>query len=96
LKYSTGCYNQTQRTDSVEADHQDVWDAFLAKGGKTFNSVYEKGERLMRKRVKADYRTNVTGLPGMVLDSLRDSYAILSYLVPPRLRHNDSPDITTH
>src|SRR5947208_1064428 len=56
--------------------HQDVWDAFLAKGGTTFNSVYDKGERLKRKRVKADYRTNVTGLPSMVLDSLRDSYAI--------------------
>lgn len=60
--------------------HQDVWDAFLNKGGKTFTSVHEKGMRLMRKRVKSDYRTQAVIASPMVQDSLRDSYAILSYL----------------
>ena len=60
--------------------HQDVWDAFLSKADARFNSVYEKGQRLRRKRIEADYRTNVTGLSSMVLDSLRDSEAILSFL----------------
>jgi hypothetical protein len=74
------CENNAIPIAPTGRSHQDVWDAFLAKGGTTFNSVHEKGERLMRKRVKADYRSNVTGLQSMVLDSLRDSYAILSYL----------------
>lgn len=76
----TFCNNKGILIIDTGKPHQDVWDAFLAKGGKTFSSVYDKGERLKRKRVKADYRDEVAGLPSMAQDSLRDSYAILSYL----------------
>lgn len=69
--------------------HQDVWDAFFNKGGRTFTGVYENGQRLKRKRVEADYRSHVTISPSMIVDSLKESYAILSYLgasppPPPR------------
>ena len=62
--------------------HRDLWDAFLKKGGRTFTSVYEKGERLRRKRTKADYESDVPGLASMVTDSLRESDAILNFLRP--------------
>jgi uncharacterized protein (UPF0332 family) len=69
--------------------HQDVWDAFFEKGGKTFTSVYEKGDRLRRKRAIADYRSHQVTSASTAQDCLRDSYAILSYLgasppPPPR------------
>ncbi len=60
--------------------HQDVWDAFLRKGGTTFTSVYNKGDRLRRKRVIADYRSHQSTSAAITEDCLRDSYAILSYL----------------
>ncbi len=60
--------------------HQDVWDAFLKKGGRTFTSVYDNGQRLIRKRVISDYRTHEVVSQSMTQDSLRESYAILSYL----------------
>jgi hypothetical protein len=60
--------------------HQDVWDAFLKKGGTTFTRVYDNGDRLRRKRVKADYRTHEVISQGMTQDSLKESYNILFYL----------------
>ena len=60
--------------------HKDLWDAFLRKGGRTFASVYDKGQRLRRKRTKADYDSEVSGLSSVTADSLRDADAILSFL----------------
>lgn len=60
--------------------HQDVWEAFNNKGGKTFTRVYENGQRLRRKRMKSDYRSHETISLSMTQDSLRESYAILYYL----------------
>lgn len=60
--------------------HQDVWEAFNNKGGKTFTSVYEKGQRLRRKRTISDYRSHEIISPSTAQDSLRESYTILYYL----------------
>ena len=60
--------------------HKDLWDAFLRKGGRTFASVHDKGQRLRRKRTKADYDSEVSGLSSVTADSLRDADAILSFL----------------
>src|SRR2546425_4064208 len=60
--------------------HKDLWDAFLRKGGRTFASIYDKGQRLRRKRTKADYDNEVSGLSSVTADSLRDAGAILGFL----------------
>lgn len=67
---------------STGNSHKDVWDAFLRKGGRTFTSVADKGDRLRRKRTQADYDSILTGLSSKVTDSLNDANAILSYLKP--------------
>src|SRR5437016_3862492 len=60
--------------------HKDLWDAFLRRGGRTFAKVHDKGQRLRRKRTKADYDSEVSGLSSVTADSLRDADAILSFL----------------
>ena len=60
--------------------HKDLWDAFLRKGGRTFASVHDEGQRLRRKRTKADYDSEVSGLSLVAVDSIRDCEAILSFL----------------
>ena len=56
--------------------HRDLWTAFLRRGGRTFTSIYDKGERLRRKRTKADYEIDVPGLSSMTEDSMRDAEAM--------------------
>jgi uncharacterized protein (UPF0332 family) len=60
--------------------HRDLWTAFLKRGGRTFTSVYDKGERLRRKRTRADYDSEIFGLTSMAADSIRDADAIRSFL----------------
>src|SRR5205807_8039448 len=60
--------------------HKDLWDTFLRKGGRTFVSIHDKGQRLRRKRAKADYDSEVFGLSSVAVDSIRDGEAILSFL----------------
>lgn len=62
--------------------HQDVWDAFLKRGGQIFTTVYDKGTRLKRKRKLADYKDEITGLPSLVSHSISEANDILSYLKP--------------
>lgn len=63
--------------------HQDVWNAFLAKGGASFTTIYDKGTRLKRKRKLADYKDDIDRLASIVNDSIRDADDILKRLNPP-------------
>ncbi len=62
------------------SDHYDLWETFGKRAGTTFAAVHTMGNRLKRKRVNADYDANISGLAGIVADSIRDSDAIFYYL----------------
>lgn len=67
-------------TSGGNSDHYDLWETFGKKAGKTFAAVHTVGDRLKRKRLNADYDSEISGLAGVVADSIRDSDAIFYYL----------------
>lgn len=62
------------------SDHHDLWETFGMKAGRTFANVHTIGNRLKRKRGNADYDAEISGLPSVVADCIKDSDAIFFHL----------------
>ena len=72
-------YSEIVRYDISAAELRDLQpNGIILSGGSA--SVYDKGQRLRRKRTKADYDSEVLGLASLAAHSIRDADAILSFL----------------
>ena len=60
--------------------HEDLWNTFEGEGDLIMRTVSTKGNRLRRKRTKADYDSEVSGLQSMMEQSLEESHEILKAL----------------